>query len=132
MKRFKGHEISLTIGTVKRVRDVLGVDLTQPEKGEPILLARIMDDDLFFVDILEELCPGLDVESLGSDDVLEAMSLFLEEWTSFFTLRGRKDKAGMIAHSRKVMAQIIAATETALDGETSTVSPELPVLPLTT
>lgn len=126
MKRFKDHEISLNIGTVKRVRDTLGIDLTQPEKGDPPLIACILDDDLYFVDLLAEICPGLEVEVLESDDVLEAMSLFLEEWKSFFTLRGRTDRVGIINHSQKVMQEVIQTVETALSGQTSSDSPESP------
>jgi hypothetical protein len=126
MKRFKGDEITLNIGTVKRVRDVLGVDLTQPEKGDPPLVARLIDDDLFFVEVLEELCPGLEIENLESDDVLEAMTLFMEEWTNFFTLRGRTDRVGIIKHSQKILKEVIRTVETAISGETSTDSPESP------
>jgi hypothetical protein len=118
MKRFKEHEINLNIGTVKRVRDVLGVDLTQPERGDPPLVARMIDDDLFFVGVLEEICPGLDVEKLESDDVLEAMSLFMEEWTSFFTLRGRTDRVKIIKHSLKILKEVIQTVNEALDGQT--------------
>jgi hypothetical protein len=124
MKRFKDHEINLTIGTVKRVKGVLGVDLTQPERGDPPLIARIADDDLFFVEVLGEICPGLDIEELTSDEVLEAMGLFMEEWKFFFQMRGRTDRVKIINHSLKVMQEVIHTVETALSGQTSTDSPE--------
>lgn len=123
MKQFKGHEIVLNIGTVKKVRDALQVDLTQPERGDPPLIAQIFDDDLFFIDVLQTLCPKLKCDELTGEEIAEALQLFLEEWRHFFTLRGRTDRAQMVQTTAKALKDIIEKTEKAL-GEISTDLPE--------
>ena len=111
MKKFKEHEFTLNIGTVKRVRDILNVDLTQPEKGEPPLIARIFDDDLFFVELLGEIIPDLDIESLTGEEVTQALAAFMEEWRHFFILRGRTDRAKMVTVIIQTLKEVINTTE---------------------
>ena len=44
--------ISLNLGTALKVKDALGVDLLQPEQGEPPLLTRLGTDELLLGQVL--------------------------------------------------------------------------------
>ena len=45
-------ELSLTIGSAKRVLEKLGVNLLEPEGGEPPLLTRLGADAMLLCDVL--------------------------------------------------------------------------------
>ena len=130
MKKFTLHdgtelELSLTIGAIKKVKNAMGVDLTQPEAGDPPLIARMLDDDLLVAGIIEQLT-GLNPDDMTAEDVLAGIDALLAEWTDFFRLRGRTDRVQIISRTQQEFARVIQEVETTIMGlgETSTDSPE--------
>ena len=130
MKKFTLHdgtelELSLTIGAIKKVKTAMGVDLTQPEAGDPPLIARMLDDDLLVAGIIQELT-GTNTENMTADDILSGIDALLAEWTDFFRLRGRTDRVQIISRTQQEFARVIQEVETTIMGlgETSTDSPE--------
>lgn len=99
-------EIVLNIGTIKRVRDTLKIDLLAPERGDPPVVSQLLDDDLTFCEVLECIT-GVDPGELTADDVTQALMLFMEEWKSFFRLRGRTERVKLVEKTSQVLAQLI-------------------------
>ncbi len=117
--------LSLTIDAVKRCRDLLNVNLLEPEKGDPPLLTRIGTDEILFCDLLYCLCkPQLDQagitdqqfgQSLGGDAILSASNAFYEEMVDFFRKRGRSDRAKAVAKQQEVIDLAVRKIERTLD-----------------
>lgn len=104
----KGNEwvIKINIGTAMQVRDRIGVDILQPEKGTPPLATELKSDTyllpkILFV-LLENQCEqrGLtdkDMYEYFSGTVLQgAENAFWKELTHFFSENGRMDRAKLI------------------------------------
>lgn len=120
MKQFtdaKGNAWSLTINisTVKRCLDLLGINLLEPEKGDPPLLVRFTDE-ILLCDIIYCLCKdqadqkGITDEdfgkSLDGESILRASNAFYEELIHFFQSRGQNHRAISI---QKQMETILAS-----------------------
>ena len=98
--------LSMTIDSVKRVRDLLKVNLLEPEAGDPPILTRIATDEILLCDIIYCLIkPQSDAlgitdeqfgQALGGDAILNAQNAFYEEMSDFFQKRGRTDRATAI------------------------------------
>ena len=130
MKKFTLHdgtelELSLTIGAIKKVKNAMGVDLTQPEAGDPPLIARMLDDELLVAGIIEQLT-GLNPDDMTAEDVLAGIDALLAEWTDFFRLRGRTERVQIISRTRQEFARVMKEVEEKIMGlgETSIDSPE--------
>jgi len=116
--------ISLTIDAAKRVRDLLKIDLLQPEEGDPPLLTRIGTDEILLCDVIYCLIkPQADQQNisdeqfgqaLGGDAILSAQTAFYEELIDFFRKRGRVDRAQAVAAQKKVIDLAILKVETTL------------------
>ena len=110
--------ISLTLGTALYVKDKLGVDLLQPEVGDPPLLTRLGTDEMLLGEVLCALLEdqfekhGLreaDVKkSFDGATLLAAQDAFYAELIDFFRNRGRTDRSTAAA---KQQAMIRRATE---------------------
>jgi len=117
--------LSLTIDAVKRCRDLLNINLLEPEKGDPPLLTQIGTDEILFCDLLYCLCkPQLDQagitdeqfgQSLGGDAILSASRAFYEEMVDFFRKRGRSDRAKAVAKQQEVIDLAVRRIERTLD-----------------
>ncbi|NOZ57471.1 MAG: hypothetical protein GXO73_11875, partial [Calditrichaeota bacterium] len=107
--------ITLNLGTALAVKDKLGVDLLQPEAGDPPLLTRLGTDELLLGEVLcalletqfeankvtaENVRAGFDGSTL-----LAAQKTFYEELVDFFRSRGRADRARAV----ETQAAMIAA-----------------------
>jgi len=109
--------VVINVSAVKRVRDVLGVDLLDVANGD--LLSRLADDPCVLVDVLYVLCkPETDAKGVTDEDfgrgmvggaLDEASSALMKELLDFFprALRARA-LAKMV---RKMCEQQAAATE---------------------
>jgi hypothetical protein len=105
--------ISLTIDSVKRVRDLLNINLLEPEAGDPPLLTRIGTDEILLCDIIYCLikpqADSLNIsdsqfgQSLGGDVILAAQNAFYDELIDFFQKRGRTDRAKAAATQQKMI-----------------------------
>ncbi|MFA5291952.1 MAG: hypothetical protein WC496_02845 [Phycisphaerae bacterium] len=105
----------MTIDSVKRVRDLLGVNLVEPEAGEPPLLTRLGTDEILLCDVVYCLIkPQADQlgvtdsdfgRSLGGDAILAVQTALYEELIDFFQKRGRPDRA-KAASAQKEMIEL--------------------------
>lgn len=106
MKQFQGKTrtlpFSITIGSARRVKSLLGVDLLKPaseHEGQPLINALFVDISLF-VDVLYVLC--VEDRATCSDEEFanelpdawqECRDAFFEEWIDFFRRAQLSDRA---------------------------------------
>ena len=117
--------VTLTLGTAMTVKEQLGVDLLQPEAGDPPLLTRLGTDEMLLGEVLcamlqqqfetqgvtaEEVRNGFDGQTL-----LAAQKAFYEELIDFFRSRGRTDRAKAVAKQVKMIDAAVTAVETRID-----------------
>lgn len=94
--------VSVTIGSVKRVISLLDVNLLDIEQGDPPLMVKLSTDVVLLCDIIYCLVkPQADERDisdeqfgqlLGGDAVLAAQKAFYEEMRDFFQRSGRADR----------------------------------------
>lgn len=126
MKTFKDAldrtwNISINLGTAKRLRDRLQIDLLQPELGDPPLLTRLGTDEILLGEVLCELLAGqFETNKTDADDVmaafdgqtlLSAQEAFYEDLVDFFRGRGRTDRARAIAKQNEMIAAAIVRVD---------------------
>lgn len=124
-KAGRSWTITLTLGTAMTVKEQLGVDLLQPEAGDPPLLTRLGTDEMLLGEVLcamlqqqfetqcvtaEEVRNGFDGQTL-----LAAQKAFYEELIDFFQSRGRTDRAKAVAKQVKMIDAAVTAVETRID-----------------
>lgn len=105
--------LALTIDSAKRVKSLLGVNLLEPEAGEPPLLTRLGTDEILLCDVLYCLIkPQADAlgvtdemfgQALGGDVILAAQNAFYDELVDFFQKRGRTDRARAAQTQQKMI-----------------------------
>ena len=144
--------LSLTIGTAMKVKDTLGIDLLQPEVGDPPLLTRLGTDEMLLAQVIAALLESqfelhkVDAEqiyqSFDGPTFARAHEAFYKELIDFFQSRGRKDRATAVLKQMKMIESGIAAAQSKIDaidvdsvieaamtqaesGETSGESPEV-------
>ena len=143
MRTFKDNagrtwSLTLSVWTVKKVRDLLGVDLldlggepaTGPSDKKPGLLFRLIADPVLLVDVLYVVCKdqadGASVtdeqfgRAMGGDAIDAATKAFLEELADFTP--SPRDRA----RARKVIATTWAMIEKAQDVLDAKAEKELP------
>ncbi|OHB51763.1 MAG: hypothetical protein A2Y12_01375 [Planctomycetes bacterium GWF2_42_9] len=113
--------IQLTIDSAKRVRDLMGVNLLEPEAGEPPLITRLGTDEILLCDVLYCLIkPQADAlnisseqfgQALGGEVILAAQNAFYDELVDFFQKRGRTDRARAVATQQKMINLAVAHSE---------------------
>jgi len=117
--------VTLSLGTAMAVKAKLGVDLLQPEAGDPPLLTRLGTDEMLLGEVLcAMLEPQFEAQGVTVDDVragfdgqtlLAAQKAFYEELIDFFQSRGRTDRAKAVAKQVKMIDAAVAAVETRID-----------------
>ena len=131
-------EISINLGTAMAVRDKLGIDLLQPEQGEPPLLTRIGSDEVLLGEVILALIEDqMKAKNVSEPEVykrftgeviLAAQKAFYDELVLFFQSRGRKDRATAVEKQRELIVQAVEAAakelqtvsvEKIIDGEIS-------------
>lgn len=142
-------ELSLTLGSAKRIRDRLGLDLLRPE-GKPDgadvpTLTRLGVDELLLGEVLaillepqfesHQITPDQIWDTFDGATVLRAAEAFWSELADFFRQRGQEHRLRMIEKQRAAIqagmdraTEVIEAVdvEAELDaafGRTSTPSP---------
>jgi|SRR5690554_2462020 len=118
--------IALNLGTAMAVKDKLGVDLLQPEAGDPPLLTRLGTDELLLGEVLCALLgEQFDAHKVSDADVrasfdggtlLLAQQAFYEELIDFFRKRGRADRARAVETQMKLIERAVKAIETRIEG----------------
>jgi len=121
----RAWSIRLTLGSAKLVRDKLGVDLLQPESGDPPLLTRIGTDEVLLGEVLCALLEDqFEAHKVTDDDVragfdgrtmLAAQDAFYAELVDFFQSRGRNDRARAVAKQQAILAAASVAAETRIE-----------------
>ena len=117
--------ITLTLGTAMTVKEQLGVDLLQPEAGDPPLITRLGTDEILLGEVLcAMLGQQFEAQDVTAEDVrngfdgqtlLAAQKAFYEELIDFFHSRGRTDRAKAVAKQRKMIDAAVVAVETRID-----------------
>ena len=112
--------VTVNVSAIKRVRDILGVDLLDVANGD--LLSRLADDPCVLVDVLFVLCkPEADAKGVSDEDfgrgmvggVLdEASAALLKELLDFFPSAQRARALGKLV---KVMEAQDAAVKAAAE-----------------
>ncbi len=144
-KDSKGREwsISLTLGSAMMIKDRLGLDLLQPEMGDPPVLTRIGTDEMLLGEVicafLSDQFGKYDLDEQGvkaafdGETLLAAQKAFYGELADFFRNRGRADRVKAIEKQELLIDAAIAANEARIDsfdveetirGMTSGESPE--------
>jgi len=90
--------VTLNLGTALAVKDKLGIDLLQPEAGDPPLLTRLGTDEILLGEVLCALLEGqFETHQVTAEDVragfdgatlLAAQKAFYEELVGFSTAAG--------------------------------------------
>jgi len=130
MKTFKdstGREwvLTLTLGTALKVKSKLGIDLLQPEAGDPHLLSRLYTDELLLAEIICCLLEGqFEKHGVTEEDIFEcfdgatllaSQKAFYEEMVDFFQKRGRADRAKAVSKYTNLISLAITAAEAKID-----------------
>ena len=118
--------ISLNLGTAMAVRDKLGIDLLQPEQGDPPLLTRIGTDEILLGQVVFALLEKqFQTQNVTESDVyaafdgetiMAAQTAFYEELINFFRNRQRPDRAKAVQKQMNLIAAATKAAETTIDG----------------
>jgi hypothetical protein len=111
MKTFKdstGREwtIAINVGSIKRVKELISVDLTELLAGAPALIDRLGSDLILIVDVIYALCkPQADdrkIDDVAFASVIDgaagkaAYMAFREDLADFFSQWGRDEQAAVI------------------------------------
>ena len=130
MKTFKdnaGHDwnLSLNIGTAMLVKDRLGVDLLQPEAGDPPLLTRLGTDEILLAQVISAMLESqFESQKVDESQIYQffdgptfarAHEAFYEELIDFFLSRGRADRAKAVAKQKKMILAGVQAAATKVD-----------------
>ena len=118
--------IALNLGTAIAVKDKLGVDLLQPEAGDPPLLTRLGTDEMMLGEVLCALLgEQFEAHKVSEKDVrasfdgatlMAAQQAFYEELIDFFRSRGRADRARAVETQMKMIDAAVKAIETRIEG----------------
>ena len=131
MKTFKDNagrdwSLSLTIGNAMLVKDRLGVDLLQPEVGDPPLLTRLGTDEMLLAQVIATLLESqFELHKIDAAQVYQcfdgptfgrAHEAFYKELIDFFHHRGRQDRAVAVEKQMQVILAGTKAAQTKVDG----------------
>jgi len=118
--------VSLTLDSVKRVRDLLGVNLLELDQGEPPLLTRLGTDVILLCDVTFAIVkPQADTAgvsdaefgaALGGEVIMAAQKAFYEELVGFFRQLGRGDLARAVEAQQRMILLAVAAVERRIEG----------------
>jgi len=117
--------ITLNLGTAMAVKEKLGLDLLQPEAGDPPLLTRLGTDELLLGEVLCALLETqFEANKVTAEDVragfdgttlLAAQKAFYEELVGFFRSRGRSDRARAVETQERMIDAAVKAIETRIE-----------------
>ena len=118
--------LSLTIGSAMMVKDRLGIDLLQPEVGDPPLLTRLGTDEMLLAEVIATLLESqFELHKVDVDQIYQcfdgptfgrAHEAFYKELIDFFHQRGRADRAKAVEKQKNLILAGVKAAETKVDG----------------
>jgi hypothetical protein len=130
MKTFKDNagrdwSLSLTIGNAMMVKERLGIDLLQPEVGDPPLLTRLGTDEMLLAEVIAALLESqFELHKVDVAQVYQcfdgptfgrAHEAFYKELIDFFHQRGRQDRAKAVEKQMQMIVAGAKAAETKVD-----------------
>lgn len=117
--------LALNLGTAMAVRDKLGIDLLQPEQGDPPLLTRIGTDEMLLGQVVfallekqfesQHITEAEVYAAFDGETILAAQTAFYEELLNFFRSRHRPDRAKAVQKQLHLIAAATKAAETTID-----------------
>lgn len=130
MKKFKDSRnnewsISMTIGTAMKLKESLGIDILQPEQGDPPLLTRLGTDKILLAQVIAFLLgKQFEEKGISETDVYElfdgetlcrSQTAFYEELADFFQKSGWTALAKAVVKQRAAIKAGIEAMEAKID-----------------
>lgn len=130
MKTFKDNanhdwNIAINIGSAMRVKDKLGIDLLQPEAGDPPLLTRLGTDEMLLAQVIATLLESqFEAQKVDEDHIYQcfdgptfarAHHAFYEELIDFFLKRGRDDRAKAVEKQMRMIEAGVKAAKSKID-----------------
>jgi hypothetical protein len=131
MKSFKdnaGHDwnLAINIGTALLVKDRLGIDLLQPEQGDPPLITQLGTDEYLLAQVISVLLESqFETQKVDESQIYQffdgptfarAHEAFYEELIDFFQSRGRSDRATTVQKQKTMILAGVKAMETKVNG----------------
>ncbi len=123
----RSWEVRVTGGAIKRVQDILGIDLGKLGEGSPPVATRLYQDVVFIVDVLYAvLKPQLDThgiadeafyELLDGDVASDAHDALVEELADFFQKLGQPAVARALMRSREIVQSANERAVAAMDSQ---------------
>jgi hypothetical protein len=122
--------IEINVTSIKRVRELVHVDLAQPEEPaagskEP-LITRLSIDPILICDVLYALCrPAAEKlsitdeafgQSMGGESLQAGQVALFEELADFFQKLGRTEKASMIRSQQRATTLAVATGTKKVEG----------------
>jgi hypothetical protein len=105
--------LSLNIGTAMMVKDRLGVDILQPEAGDPPLLTRLGTDEMLLAQVIAILLESqFELHKVNEAQIYQcfdgptfarAHEAFYKELIDFFQSRGRHDRAKAVEKQKNMI-----------------------------
>ena len=118
-------DLTLSIGTVARVRKQLGVDLLAPHLGEPPLIARLHEDPVLLIDVIYTIVQpkaeplGVSgealAEAIGGGAGLAAYLAFMEAMADFFQKLHREDLEKIVRTYQTVAEKDVARNQATVE-----------------
>ena len=122
----RSWQLSLTIGVAMKVKATLGIDLLQPEVGDPPVMTRLGIDELLLAQVIAIMLESqFELQKVDHDDIYltfdgptfaRAHEAFYKELIDFFQSRGRKDRQAAVLKQMKMIQSGIEASVTKIDG----------------
>lgn len=125
MRTFKDNAdrdwtLAVNVQSLKRVKDLLAVDLTRLNEGDPPLITRLSTDVILICDVIFALVkPEADAKQvtdeefgrgMGGDALSSAYRAFTEELSDFFQKLGRSDLAQVVTTQNRMVEAAVSAT----------------------
>jgi len=117
--------ISLNIGTAMMVKDRLGIDLLQPETGDPPLLTRLGTDEMLLAQVIAALLESqFEFHKVDAHQIYQcfdgqtfarAHEAFYKELIDFFQSRGRHDRAKAVEKQKNMILAGVKAAESNIE-----------------
>ena len=118
--------ISITVDAIRRVRDLVGVNLADVTEGAPPLMTRLATDIVLLCDVIYAIAkPQADQQSvtdeqfgqaLGGDAIQAAHDAFWEALADFFRHLRRADQVRAIEKQQKLIGAAVAAADKQIEG----------------
>ena len=122
----RNWSLSLTIGSAMKIKETLGIDLLQPEVGDPPLLTRLGTDEMLLAQVIAALLESqFELHKVDADQIYEcfdgptfarAHEAFYKELIDFFHQWGRIDREKAVRKQMEMITAAVKAAQTRIEG----------------